>query len=34
VAAGAFIFVLSDLTIALSKFGNVGWPAGQWTVPT
>ena len=34
VAAGAFIFMLSDLTIALDKFGNVGWPADQWTLPT
>jgi sterol desaturase/sphingolipid hydroxylase (fatty acid hydroxylase superfamily)/uncharacterized membrane protein YhhN len=34
VAAGAFIFMLSDMTIALAKFGNVGWPADQWTLPT
>jgi len=34
VAAGAFIFMLSDITIALDKFGNVGWPADQWTLPT
>src|SRR5271166_362694 len=34
VAAGAFIFMLSDLTIALSKFGSVAWPADQWTLPT
>ena len=34
VAAGALIFMLSDITIALMKFGNVGWPADQWTLPT
>jgi uncharacterized membrane protein YhhN len=34
VAAGAFVFMLSDITIALDKFGNVGWPADQWTLPT
>ncbi len=34
VAAGALIFMLSDSTIALAKFGNVGWPADQWTLPT
>jgi alkylglycerol monooxygenase len=34
VAAGALIFMLSDITIALAKFGNVGWPADQWTLPT
>jgi alkylglycerol monooxygenase len=27
VAGGALIFMLSDVTIALAKFGNVGWPA-------
>ena len=26
--------MLSDMTIALIKFGNVGWPADQWTLPT
>lgn len=26
--------MLSDMTIALAKFGNVGWPADQWTPPT
>ena len=26
--------MLSDMTIALAKFGNVGWPADQWTLPT
>ena len=34
VAAGALIFMLSDMTIALAKFANVGWPADQWTLPT
>jgi alkylglycerol monooxygenase len=34
VAAGAFVFMLSDMTIALVKFGDVGWPADQWTLPT
>ena len=34
VAAGAFVFMLSDITIALDKFGNVDWPADQWTLPT
>ena len=34
VAAGALIFMLSDITIALMKFGNIGWPADQWTLPT
>jgi alkylglycerol monooxygenase len=34
VAAGALIFMLSDITIARAKFGNAGWPADQWTLPT
>jgi|SRR5208337_2297321 len=34
VAAGAILFMLSDMTIALIKFGHVGWPADQWTLPT
>ena len=34
VAAGALVFMASDLTIALAKFGDVGWPADQWTLPT
>lgn len=34
VAAGAFIFMLSDLTIALFKFGSVAWSVDQWTLPT
>jgi alkylglycerol monooxygenase len=34
VAAGACIFMLSDITIALDKFGHAGWPAAQWTLPT
>ncbi len=34
VAAGAVLFMLSDMTIALVKFGHVGWPADQWTLPT
>ena len=34
VAAGAVLFMLSDMTIALVEFGHVGWPADQWTLPT
>jgi len=34
VAVGAILFMLSDMTIALSKFAAVGWPADQWTLPT
>ncbi len=34
VAAGAILFMLSDMTIALAKFANVGWPVVQWTLPT
>jgi sterol desaturase/sphingolipid hydroxylase (fatty acid hydroxylase superfamily)/uncharacterized membrane protein YhhN len=34
VAAGALVFMLSDITIACAKFGNVGWPVDQWTLPT
>ena len=34
VAAGAILFMLSDMTIALFKFGHVGWPADLWTLPT
>jgi alkylglycerol monooxygenase len=34
VAAGALIFMASDITIALAKFANAGWPADQWTLPT
>ena len=34
VAAGAILFMLSDMTIAPIKFGHVGWPADQWTLPT
>jgi alkylglycerol monooxygenase len=34
VAAGALIFMLSDATIALSKFSRVNWPLDQWTLPT
>ena len=32
VAAGGLIFMLSDLTIALTKFA--AWPVGEWTLPT
>ncbi len=34
VGVGGVLFMLSDMTIALMKFGNVGWPADQWTLPT
>jgi alkylglycerol monooxygenase len=33
VAAGGLLFMVSDATIALTKFAAVGW-AGQWTLPT
>ena len=26
--------MVSDMTIALFKFGHVGWPVDQWTLPT
>ena len=32
--AAAILFMLSDMTIALAKFANVGWPVDQWTLPT
>ena len=34
VAAGAILFMLSDMTLALDKFGHVGWPVDLWTLPT
>jgi alkylglycerol monooxygenase len=34
VAAGALLFMFSDLTVALAKFAGVAWPADQWTLPT
>ena len=34
VAAGAILFMLSDMTVALAEFGHVGWPADLWTLPT
>jgi uncharacterized membrane protein YhhN len=34
VGVGGVLFMLSDMTIALFKFGNVGWPVDQWTLPT
>jgi hypothetical protein len=34
VAAGAFVFMVSDATIALTKFSRVDWPLDQWTLPT
>ena len=34
VGVGGVLFMLSDMTIALMKFGNVAWPADQWTLPT
>jgi uncharacterized membrane protein YhhN len=34
VALGAILFMLSDMTIALFKFGNLGCPVDQWTLPT
>jgi alkylglycerol monooxygenase len=34
VGIGGVLFMISDMTIALMKFGNVGWPADQWTLPT
>jgi alkylglycerol monooxygenase len=34
VAAGAVVFMVSDATIALTKFSPVDWPLDQWTLPT
>jgi alkylglycerol monooxygenase len=34
VAMGALMFMVSDTTLALAKFTDVGWPADQWTLPT
>ncbi len=34
VGIGGVLFMLSDMTIALFKFGNVGWAADQWTLPS
>ena len=34
VAAGAILFMLSDLTLALARFAHVAWPADLWTLPT
>ena len=34
VAAGAILFLVSDMTIALAKFAHVGWPVDQLTLPT
>ena len=34
VAAGAILFMFSDMTIALFKFGHVGWPVDHLTLPT
>ncbi len=34
VAIGAVLFMLSDMTIALYRFGHVGWPVDQATLPT
>ena len=34
VAIGAVFFMLSDMTIALYRFGHVGWPVDQATLPT
>jgi sterol desaturase/sphingolipid hydroxylase (fatty acid hydroxylase superfamily)/uncharacterized membrane protein YhhN len=34
VAAGALVFMVSDATIALTKFSGVDWPLDQWTLPT
>ncbi len=33
VGAGGVLFMISDMTIALTKFAAVAW-AGQWTLPT
>lgn len=34
VAAGALMFMISDATIALTRFSRVDWPLDQWTLPT
>ncbi len=33
VGAGGVLFMISDMTIALTKFAAIAW-AGQWTLPT
>lgn len=34
VAVGALFFMASDLTLALAKFRDPGWPVDLWTLPT
>jgi alkylglycerol monooxygenase len=34
VAAGALMFMVSDATIALTKFSRADWALDQWTLPT
>ena len=34
VAAGALLFMISDATIALTKFSRLDWRLDQWTLPT
>jgi sterol desaturase/sphingolipid hydroxylase (fatty acid hydroxylase superfamily)/uncharacterized membrane protein YhhN len=34
VGIGGVLFMLSDMTIAIFKFGDVGWAVDQWTLPT
>jgi alkylglycerol monooxygenase len=34
VGVGGVLFMLSDMTIAVFKFGEVGWAVDQWTLPT
>ena len=34
VAIGGVLFMVSDMTIAIFKFGGVGWAVDQWTLPT
>ena len=34
VGIGGVLFMISDMTIAIFKFGGVGWAVDQWTLPT
>jgi uncharacterized membrane protein YhhN len=34
VGVGGILFMLSDMTIAIFKFGEAGWAVDQWTLPT
>jgi alkylglycerol monooxygenase len=34
VGVGGILFMISDMTIAIFKFGDVSWAVDQWTLPT